>query len=417
MFEWLKHALETNAIFSGGFALSIFGGVMAFLYRVPAIIWPIFRRTFITRLEFGNEDPAYQWILAWLSHQPYLETSRHIRVLSSVDDPDERNHSGQTRKPLFSIPAGLHWFTYRGRLVWITLTKARVSGMVQRNSLVFSEEITISSLFAPHSFIKDLVQEAKLLYENQDSSTISLYIPDYWQDTWKKLSSRPMRPLNSLVYNRDDGQKVLKDLQGFSESQAWYTSMGIPWRRGYLFHGIPGGGKTALIMALAGELKRDIYILNLSLPELSDDGLIRFLNSIPSGAFVLMEEVDCLFDGRISRNEKQALTFAGLLAALDGVASAEGRVLFMTTNHFDKLDPALTRAGRADVHVEFTYASPKQISELIHKFFPDRSLQEISNHVHANGVAERQLSMATLQELLVSYRENYEGALEALDAA
>lgn len=67
----------------------------------------------------------------------------------------------------------------------------------------------------------------------------------------------------------------------------------------------------------------------------------------------------------------RSVTFSGLLNALDGVRSQEGRILMMTTNHREKLDPALLRPGRADVHVELNNASEKQMKGLFRKFFPD----------------------------------------------
>lgn len=417
LIDWIRHALETNMVFSGGFALSLFGGLVAFLYRIPALVWPILKRTFVTQLEFANDDPAYQWILAWLSAQPYLQKTKHIRVLSTLTNPDQNYSATESRQPLFSIPSGLHWFLYKGRFIWITLTKNRIPMSSSRigSSSVLAEELVISSLFAPNTFISDLVYEAKALYDKRDASTVSLYIPDSWEDSWKKISSKPMRPLTSLVYDENLGEEVLKDLNTFSSSQSWYASMGIPWRRGYLLYGIPGSGKTTLVMALAGELGRDIYILNLSKPELSDDGLIRLLNAIPSGAFLLMEEIDCLFDGRVAKNDKQNLTFSGLLAAIDGVASAEGRVLFMTTNHFEKLDSALTRPGRADVHLHFTFATSNQIIKLIKKFFPERTDDEIIGSLNAGNLGDRKISMAALQETLVAHRGDFTSALLALD--
>jgi chaperone BCS1 len=64
------------------------------------------------------------------------------------------------------------------------------------------------------------------------------------------------------------------------------------------------------------------------------------------------------------------VTFSGLLNALDGVASQEGRVLFMTTNHIEKLDPALIRPGRCDVIVKFDLATADQARRMFLRFFP-----------------------------------------------
>ena len=46
---------------------------------------------------------------------------------------------------------------------------------------------------------------------------------------------------------------------------------GIPWRRGYLFYGPPGSGKTSLVTALAGRLHKSIYVINLSSPAMNDE--------------------------------------------------------------------------------------------------------------------------------------------------
>ena len=72
---------------------------------------------------------------------------------------------------------------------------------------------------------------------------------------------------------------------------------------------------------------------------------------------ILLEDIDALFVQRESVGRGGGVTFSGLLNALDGVRSQEGRILFMTTNHKEKLDPALLRPGRADYHVELNHAS------------------------------------------------------------
>ena len=64
-----------------------------------------------------------------------------------------------------------------------------------------------------------------------------------------------------------------------------------------------------------------------------------------------------------------AITISGLLNAIDGVATAEGRILIMTTNYPDKLDAALTRPGRIDMRVELKLASKQQIKELFLRMY------------------------------------------------
>lgn len=93
---------------------------------------------------------------------------------------------------------------------------------------------------------------------------------------------------------------------------------------------------------------------------MDDDDLNRALNDAPSHSIILLEDIDALFVGREAVKKDQhsrQISFSGLLNALDGVRSQEGRILFMTTNHREKLDPALMRPGRADYHVKLNNAS------------------------------------------------------------
>lgn len=64
------------------------------------------------------------------------------------------------------------------------------------------------------------------------------------------------------------------------------------------------------------------------------------------------------------------MTFSGLLNSLDGVAASEERIIFMTTNHFDRLDPALLRPGRVDVKKFIGLASKNQIIQMFNRFYP-----------------------------------------------
>ncbi len=65
------------------------------------------------------------------------------------------------------------------------------------------------------------------------------------------------------------------------------------------------------------------------------------------------------------------MTFSGLLNALDGVASAEERIIFMTTNHISKLDPALIRPGRVDMLQLLDDADAEQAERLFIRFYGD----------------------------------------------
>jgi len=74
-----------------------------------------------------------------------------------------------------------------------------------------------------------------------------------------------------------------------------------------------------------------------------------------------------LKDGK--SDDKKTISLSGLLNAIDGVASHEGRVLIMTTNKPESLDEALIRPGRVDLQVGFTNATRSQARQLFQRMY------------------------------------------------
>jgi chaperone BCS1 len=88
---------------------------------------------------------------------------------------------------------------------------------------------------------------------------------------------------------------------------------------------------------------------------------------------------------------------------------AEGRILFMTTNHPEKLDTALIRPGRADVRVEIGHPDRGQVSRMFERFFPQTTNQQNLRFVEA--LPSKDLSMASIQALLTTYCYDPEDAI------
>jgi chaperone BCS1 len=161
---------------------------------------------------------------------------------------------------------------------------------------------------------------------------------------------------------------------------------GIPYRRGYLFSGPPGTGKTSLTAALAGVFGLDIYVLTLLDPYLNEEQLVRLFSSVPSRCIVLLEDIDAaglkrndelkrkklqgeeIPEEKVSPGQRKPpsinISLSGLLNAIDGVASSEGRILVMTTNKPKELDAALIRPGRVDMHIPFTLPGREEMMEM-----------------------------------------------------
>lgn len=240
---------------------------------------------------------------------------------------------------------------------------------------------------------------------------------------------RRRREFESVILDSDIAERILSDVEDFLNSRDWYYQRGVPYRRGYLLHGPPGCGKTSYITALAGKLEYDICQMNLSNSALSDERLAYLLNVAPPKSFILLEDIDAAFLSRedidFSRSAYQGLgrvTLSGILNVLDGVASAEERILFMTTNYPEKLDPALTRPGRVDMKVYIGYASDTQLARAFERFYPPE-LSQVHGETFVGAIetAKKQiklpkkkkveLSMADVQSFFLMHKDNPHDAI------
>lgn len=162
---------------------------------------------------------------------------------------------------------------------------------------------------------------------------------------------------------QDAALKLVADAKRWATSEEWHHERGLPWRRGWLLYGSPGTGKTAFARAMAEDL--DLPVFAYDLASLYNNELQQEWSQMLAEApcMALLEDIDAVFHGRenVAAGEKGGLTFDCLLNCLDGVQRADGLLLVITTNHLDRIDPALglpvggrsSRPGRVDRVLEF----------------------------------------------------------------
>ncbi|KAF9130152.1 hypothetical protein BGW39_003389 [Mortierella sp. 14UC] len=369
-----KMGLGDNQFAAGGFQLALIGGLLAGIRVLGSHALEYLKRQIVVSAEFDSRDESYSWILNWLSDHPYSKKATQFSVSTTIARGAQKINGeggdGAVAATYYLPAPGLHFFWFKNRLLWqLYRERVRPAGGTVATSGSPIENITISTLGRSRDLIQSLILEAQRKFIDRDKSRTVIFAADQYGN-WRRTKSRPKRPLDTIVMDPKLKNYIVEDAKEFFASESWYSERGLPFRRGLLLYGSPGTGKTSFIHALAGELGLNIYVVNLSSKNLTDDTLSELVSDTPSRCLLLIEDVDAAFIQRASKDAATGITFSGLLNSVDGVSAQEGRMLCMTTNHLERLDEALIRPGRVDVRAKFGKATRSQAEELFIKFFP-----------------------------------------------
>lgn len=374
------------------------------------------RNHFSYSVSVSERDPLYSDIHAWLLSIMPTERHRSLQVSSgdrrraAFEDSEEPSNPQGVRKPLTikfddSAERQVDISGHKIR-VWLSTPETPASGTnyepdpkkIKFQATSYEgQQAVISELNRIHSE-KATVRKPNLKMVSQ------------WGD-WCTRSDLPPRTLESVAIPEEQKKRIMADLERFLTAEDRYNRLAIPWHRGYMFHGPPGTGKTSLVKALANHFNMDLWYIGLADLK-SENSLMNLIGNVGSRSILLLEDIDTV---KITQDrdssEQGTISVGSLLNSLDGVATPHGLVTMMTTNRFDVLDPALTRAGRMDMVEEIGYPSKGTIAQLFRHYygrFPNWSYDTNS------GKPIEGLSTAQVSEIFKQYMLDPEAAEEAV---
>ena len=403
-----------NIVRDNPFLTALLGGSIlatpaALIRYILSPVWAYIRSFFVASVTIESSDPSFLKVRDYIMKTPHFGVAADTNLKAETKKKkwnwkDWRSEAAGTLlkkvpEMTYSSDSGqaIH-IMYKHTHLSVYISKHGQAQVVGRDKqLMQPYRIYITTMGRDGvGVIKQFITDAlrhDLHLDDTDTTNIYVSSNHWWMGRWQKAMEKQKRDKTTVVLDEDLSDKLVQDAKRFLASSEWYSKRGVPFRRGYLLHGPPGTGKTSFCQVLAGELDADLCLLTLTDAELTDTGLAESMREAPRGSIILLEDVDAVFVDRQDAGEKKnsnGVSFSGLLNAIDGVASQEGRIFIMTTNHIEKLDNALKRPGRCDVTVKLDFASRSQMVRLFTRFYAKAERDEANDQTQTFSMKERE---------------------------
>ncbi|XP_038895644.1 AAA-ATPase At3g28580-like [Benincasa hispida] len=355
---------------------------------------------------------------------------------------------------------------YENAEFWWTLTK--IAGSTKKSTSLYPEPDRRYYQLKFHKKHRELVKESYLKHVLKEGKEIRMnrrrrklytngtgnrWLPHRQSTMWSEVYFEHPANFDTIGMDPEKKQEIIEDLLTFSQSKEYYARIGKAWKRGYLLYGPPGTGKSTMIAAMANLLNYDVYDLELTAVK-DNTELRKLLIETTSKSIIVIEDIDCSLEltgqRKIKKEEsskeeekvkekaikepkkeeeevKTRVTLSGLLNFIDGIWSACGgeRLIVFTTNHVEKLDPALIRRGRMDKHIELSYCSYEAFKVLAknylnvetHELFKEIKELITDAKMTPADVAENLMPKSRQEEADISLRRLIESLKELKRAA
>lgn len=220
-----------NQVFAGGLALGALGAMAAVLTRVAWAAVRVLATRLLPSLTIDRRSPLFGYVQAWLRDHPY---TRSCRALTAAPTAGETSAD----EAVWLVPGEGSHLLRHGR-TWFWLHRScdipAGKGAPERESLRFQ------ALSLRRATLTNLVGDI-LRSHGRRAGTLALHAATSYGE-WSELCRIACRPLATVIVAGGAGEALLDDARRFLGAKDWYAARGVPWRRGYLFHGPPGTGK------------------------------------------------------------------------------------------------------------------------------------------------------------------------------
>ncbi|KAF2877145.1 P-loop containing nucleoside triphosphate hydrolase protein [Massariosphaeria phaeospora] len=195
--------------------------------------------------------------------------------------------------------------------------------------------------------VDDLIKDATL-WGMELHDEVWVFDQGFWQKSSELFQSVEKSSWDDVILDEDMKKAIIADVENFFDNRATYQKLKVPWKRGILYHGPPGNGKTISIKAMMHSLYKrgrngnpklsvpTLYVRTLSSfagPEYSLQAIFGKARAV-APCYLVFEDLDSIVSDRVR---------SYFLNEVDGLRSNDGILMVGSTNHLDRLDPGISK--------------------------------------------------------------------------
>jgi chaperone BCS1 len=413
--------MDKQTLISGIIALCGTAVLISFKQILINGFWWLIRMA-TTTIEISNTHVIFYTLMEYLERRVALK----LRVIRLMNGP-----WGQLPYTTISVGSGIHFIKLLDRVVLMTITENS-----QNSNLWRGEKLSVKIVIPGRhpdfvNELRDVLDETfhRISYHSEYLMKIYTYKGDEKQGDWTDTLSIHKRSLDTIYIPTVQKRRIISVIEEFHKSETDHYQKGIPHHLGIMLYGPPGTGKTSLIQALASYF--DVHICYLHSSELRY--IQNAMTLLPKNAWIVIEDIDSndvthlqsdtsskeiTKSTRINKNgtlEQVEFTLDQVLNCWDGMLASEGRVLFITTNHPEKINPVLIRPGRIDIKEEIGYVNQESLSQFCESFYgitadfdikPKTTVSDLQNAVIVNKLNFDDFKANFIRETQGNYTHN-----------
>lgn len=427
----LFNFIKENQFLSTALGLSSAGLITFWIKDVPLRIYNFIKNKIILTLEIEDGTNIHKYIPGFIEDN-IKKRNFHTYIMTNSGFYPDRDIVNSAIMP----GSGKHFVKACNRFYILHISDKQKSNF--RSS--YKEQTTFNFKFYTIGLSKKPIDELsesieKWIIHKSNSNTTPM-IRKFESNMILTLSKLPKRKLDTIFMDRDNKDLLIRRIQHFYDSEQWYYEMGIPYKLGIMLYGPPGTGKSSLIKSMASYFNKNITSVSPSYIDTMANAAV-YGDDDSCGQFIVVEDIDTNISGPRERTEEKyeslkdddgytvstpttvkiTSSLSDILNTMDGLNTPNKFVFIMTTNHINKLDPALFRPGRIDILIELGYATYDAIQDFIDYYYPDNNVNirdiNIKNNITISKLQNFILNGDSLDNIL-EYCKNKEKYLEVV---